>query len=292
MPAPSVIHPASPALDASAVADVVAAALREDVGTGDVTTLALVDGSLVASGDLLAKASGVIAGLPVAEAVFRSIAPAVGFEVLVADGSRVDAGDAPVRVASVSGPAGSLLTAERTALNLLGRLSGIATLTRRYVDAVAGTGAVILDTRKTTPGLRALEKYAVRCGGGSNHRFGLYDAILIKDNHLAAAGGVGPAVRLARAARSDLAVEVEADTLDQVREALDAGADRILLDNMSIANLRAAVALVAGRVPLEASGGVSLATVRAIAETGVDCISVGALTHSAVALDVSLEFSS
>jgi nicotinate-nucleotide pyrophosphorylase (carboxylating) len=192
-------------------------------------------------------------------------------------------------LARVSGPARAILTGERLALNLLGRLSGIATLTRRYVDAVAGTGAVILDTRKTTPGLRALEKYAVRCGGGTNHRLGLYDAILIKDNHLRAAGGVRQAVSAARHARPELSVEVEAETLAQVEEALAAGADRILLDNMSVPALRAAVALVEGRCQLEASGGVSLATARAIAETGVNFISVGALTHSATAIDVSLE---
>jgi nicotinate-nucleotide pyrophosphorylase (carboxylating) len=268
---------------------VVAAGLREDVGAGDVTTLALVDPSLRYRAELLLKAPGVVAGLDIARAVFAALADDIRFDAFVADGTRFDRVDEPVLLAEISGSAAAMLTGERLALNLLGRLSGIATLTRRYVDAVSGTGAVILDTRKTTPGLRALEKYAVRCGGGTNHRIGLFDAILIKDNHLRAAGGVGPAVALARRARRDLPVEVEAETLAQVRDALEAAADRILLDNMTPDLLREAVALVNGRAALEASGGVSLATVRAIAETGVDFISVGALTHSATALDVSLE---
>jgi nicotinate-nucleotide pyrophosphorylase (carboxylating) len=204
-----------------------------------------------------------------------------------ADGVQV--AEPPVVLAEIEGRLRVVLAGERTALNLLARLSGIATLTRAYVDAVAGTGAVILDTRKTTPGLRALEKYAVRCGAGTNHRQGLYDAILIKDNHLRAAGGVGPAVRLARAAQPALLIEVETETLDEVGEALAAGADRILLDNMPLPLMRRAVDLVAGRIPLEASGGVTLVTIRSIAETGVDFISVGALTHAARSLDVSLE---
>jgi nicotinate-nucleotide pyrophosphorylase (carboxylating) len=291
MPAGSVAHPSSPplALSSAEIAAVIAAGLREDVGTGDVTTEALVGPRLRSRADLLLKAPGVVAGLDVAAAVLRSLASDLSFEALAADGARFGQADVPVTLARVEAPTRALLTGERLALNLLGRLSGIATLTRRYVDSVAGTGAVILDTRKTTPGLRALEKYAVRCGGGTNHRLGLYDAILIKDNHLRAAGGVGPAVAQARAARPDLAIEVEAETLAEVGEALAAGADRILLDNMPPPLLREAVGLVAGRCPLEASGGVSLATVRAIAETGVEFISVGALTHSAVALDVSLE---
>jgi nicotinate-nucleotide pyrophosphorylase (carboxylating) len=210
----------------------------------------------------------------------------VRFEPLAGDGDVREA--APLVLADVEGSGRAVLTGERTALNLLGRLCGIATLTRRYVDAVAGTGAVILDTRKTTPGLRSLEKEAVRHGGGQNHRLGLYDAILVKDNHLRLAGGIRATVERLRSL-SPLPVEVEAETLVQVREALEAGADRILLDNMSPPALTEAVALVAGRAQLEASGGVSLATVRAIAETGVDFISVGALTHSARALDVSLE---
>jgi nicotinate-nucleotide pyrophosphorylase (carboxylating) len=288
MPVGSVANPPSPAL-ADAIASVVAAGLAEDVGQGDVTTDAIVPAAAVARAEILVKAPGVVAGLEVAAAVFRAISPAVEFQALVADGTRSSADEVPAVVARLTGPTRALLTGERLALNLLGRLSGVATLTRRYVDEVAGTGVTLLDTRKTTPGLRALEKAAVVAGGGTNHRLGLFDAILIKDNHIAAAGGVAAAVALARAARPDLPIEVEADTLDQVAAALAAGADRILLDNMSLASLRDAVALVGGRVPLEASGGVSLATIRAIAETGVSFISVGALTHSAVALDVSLE---
>jgi nicotinate-nucleotide pyrophosphorylase (carboxylating) len=301
MPAGSVAQPPIPALDVppdpglvgpdpAAVAAVVAAGLHEDVGAGDVTTDALVDPLLRSSAELLLKGPGVLAGLDIAAAVFRALDPAVTFRGLIADGERYEAADLPVTLVAIEGTTSALLTGERLALNVLGRLSGIATLTRRYVEAVEGTGAVILDTRKTTPGLRALEKYAVRCGGGTNHRIGLFDAVLIKDNHLRAAGGVRRAIEAARRARPDLAIEVETETLGQVREALDAGADRILLDNMPLPLLREAVAVVHGRVPLEASGGVSLATVRGIAETGVDCISVGALTHSAVALDVSLEF--
>jgi nicotinate-nucleotide pyrophosphorylase (carboxylating) len=205
--------------------------------------------------------------------------------VISADGSQVDA--APAVLAEVEGPARAILTGERTALNLVGRLSGIATLTRRFVDEVAGTGVAILDTRKTTPGLRAVEKYAVRCGGGVNHRSGLYDAILVKENHIRIAGGI-TAAAAALAGRTE-SIEVEAETLAQVEEALGAGVGRILLDNMTPAELRAAVTLVAGRAKLEASGGVSLETVRSYAETGVDFISVGALTHSARSLHVSLE---
>ena len=208
-------------------------------------------------------------------------------EPRVHDADRVPGG--PTVLLDIEGPAWAVLAGERTALNLVGHLSGIASLTRRFVDAVHGTGAVILDTRKTTPGLRIIEKYAVRCGGGTNHRIGLFDGILIKDNHLRAAGGISSAVRRARLSSSGLSVEVEAETLDDVREAVAAGADRILLDNMSLPRLREAVALVDRRCSLEASGGVTLGTVRAIAETGVDFISVGALTHSAPALDVSLE---
>jgi len=219
--------------------------------------------------------------------VFRALDPELRFERLVDEGATVT-GSNPV--ARVSGPERAILTGERTALNFLGRLSGIATLTRRYVDAVSGTGAAILDTRKTTPGMRVLEKHAVATGGGRNHRFGLDDGVLVKDNHLRAAGSVAAAVERVRAA-TPLPVEVECDTLDQVSEALDAGVDAILLDNMSLAELRAAVALAKGRARLEASGGVTLDTVLAIAETGVDEISVGALTHSARSLDVSLELS-
>jgi len=276
-----------PGLDSTAIGLVVERALLEDVGPGDLTTNALVSVEVQARAQLLLKEPGVVAGVDVALAVFRALSPAMQSDILVPDG-RYCPGPRTV-IATIVGSARAILTGERTALNLLSHLSGIATVTRRYVDAVAGTGAVILDTRKTTPGLRVLDKYAVRAGGGTNHRVGLYDAILIKDNHIAAAGGVRPAVELARSAAPGRPIEVETDTLDQVREAIAAGADQILLDNMTLERLREAVALVAGRCPLEASGGVTLATVRAIAETGVDAISVGALTHSAPSLDVSLE---
>jgi nicotinate-nucleotide pyrophosphorylase (carboxylating) len=255
--------------------------LAEDVGDGDLTSLAVIDEEAVCSGQIVVKAPGVVCGLAVAAEVFDRLG--VTFEPLAAEGDCVEHGP----VARVEGTARSVLTGERLALNLIGRLSGIATLTRRYVDAVEGTGAIILDTRKTTPGLRVLEKHAVACGGARNHRFGLDDGILIKDNHLRIAGSLGRAV--ARALETGVAVEVECDTLDQVREALGAGADSILLDNMTLDELRESVALAGGRARLEASGGVTLETVRAIAETGVHFISVGALTHSARALDVSLE---
>ena len=264
---------------------IVHAALAEDIGAGDVTTEATVDTEAVGTAELLVKEAGVVCGLRAAEATFRVLDPDVSFEALASDG---DAVESPAVVARVTGAERAILTGERVALNFLGRLSGIATLTRRYVDAVAGTGVAVLDTRKTTPGLRALEKHAVACGGGRNHRFGLDDAVLIKDNHLRAAGSIAAAVELVRAA-SDLPVEVECDTLEQVGEALAVGVDAILLDNMSLEQLRAAAALVDGRARLEASGGVILDTIRAIAETGVDEISVGALTHSARSLDVSLE---
>lgn len=255
--------------------------LAEDVGDGDLTSLAVVDEDATCEAQLQLREPGVVCGLDAAAAVFEALGASL--EPLVAEGELVEPGP----VALVAGPARAVLTGERLALNLLGRLSGIATLTRRYVDAVDGTGVAVLDTRKTTPGLRALEKYAVRCGGGRNHRLGLYDGILIKDNHLRLAGSIPGAVR--RAKRAGVPVEVECDTLDQVREALAAGADEILLDNMPLETLREAVALTAGRARLEASGGVTLETVRAIAETGVDFVSVGALTHSARSLDVSLE---
>jgi len=264
----------------------VLAALAEDIGAGDVTTEATVAEDAVGTSDLLLKEPGVLCGLRAAESTFRALDPEVRFEALASDGDLV--GDPPAVVARVSGLLRSMLTGERVALNFLGRLSGIATLTRRYTDAVEGTGAAVLDTRKTTPGLRALEKHAVVCGGGRNHRFGLDDAVLVKDNHLRAAGSVARAVELVRAA-SDLPIEVECETLHQVGEALDVGVDAILLDNMTLDELREAVSLNAGRARLEASGGVSLGTVRSIAETGVDEISVGALTHSARSLDVSLE---
>jgi len=254
--------------------------LAEDAGTGDATTLSVIGEDAACEARILLKEHGVVCGLEIAAAVFEALGARL--EPLAADGDSLRG-----PVARVTGHARAVLTGERLALNLLGRLSGIATLTRRYVDAVEGTGATILDTRKTTPGLRDLEKQAVRCGGGTNHRFRLDDGVLIKDNHLRVAGSIGEAVTRART--TGLPVEVECDTIAQVGEAVEAGADRILLDNMTPGELREAVALVAGRAELEASGGVNLDTVRAIAETGVDFISVGALTHSARALDVSLE---
>ena len=267
------------------LARIVEAALAEDVGSGDVTGLAL-DPEQRCQALLLLKEPGVVAGLPAARAVFAYLDPDVAFTPLVEDGGQV--GDAPQVLARLEGTARAILTGERVALNLLGRLCGIATLTRRYVDAVEGTDATILDTRKTTPGLRALEKYAVRCGGGRNHRFGLYDAALVKDNHVRLTGGIGGAVQRLRAA-TGLPLEVEVDTLDQLREALELDVERVLLDNFTPALAREAVALTDRRAVLEVSGGVTLDTVRAYAETGVDFVSVGALTHGARSLDVSLE---
>jgi nicotinate-nucleotide pyrophosphorylase (carboxylating) len=271
---------------------VVELALAEDLGWGDVTTAAVVGAGRPARADLLVKGEGVLAGLPVAALVFTTVDPGVAVTPLVADGTPVTPG---AIVARLAGPAGSLLRAERVALNLLQRLSGIASVTARYVAAVQGTRARIVDTRKTTPGLRALEKYAVRAGGGSNHRFNLADGVLIKDNHLLAAAAegrsLGDVVRQARArAPHTLRIEVEVETLAQLDEALAAGADAVLLDNMPVELLRQAVARTGGRAITEASGGITLATVRAVAETGVDLISVGALTHSAPALDISLDF--
>jgi nicotinate-nucleotide pyrophosphorylase (carboxylating) len=263
-------------------------ALAEDIGPGDVTTLATVPAEAVGRAVFLAKAPGVVAGLPVAEAVFREVDPGARFTPLIEEGEYVLPG---ARLAVVEGPARALLTGERVALNFLQHLSGIATRTRRFVGLVAGTGARIVDTRKTVPGLRALAKYAVRVGGGANHRFALYDGVLIKDNHILAAGGIGAAVARAReAAPHLLRIEVEAEGLDQVREALEAGADLVLLDNMDLPTLREAVALCRGRARTEASGGVNEETARAIAETGVDLISIGALTHSVTALDISLDW--
>lgn len=269
-----------------AIQEAVTAALAEDVGTGDVTTEATVPAEAVGTAEILLKEPGVICGLAVAEATFRALDEDVRFDALVDDGEVVT--DVPAPVATVTGAERAILTGERVALNFLGRLSGIATLTKRYSDALAGTRAAVLDTRKTTPGLRALEKYAVACGGGKNHRFGLDDAVLVKDNHLRAAGSITLAVERVREL-SDLPVEVECESLDQVGEALTAGVEAILLDNMSLDGLRSAVALAGGRARLEASGGITLDNIRAVAETGVDEISVGALTHSARSLDVSLE---
>jgi nicotinate-nucleotide pyrophosphorylase (carboxylating) len=261
------------------------AALAEDVGEGDVTTEAVVDADVTGSAVIVLKEPGVVCGLGIVETVFRALDGEVEVEPLVDEGALVESGTA---VARLTGPLRAILTGERTALNFLGRLSGIATLTRRYVDAVEGTGVAILDTRKTTPGLRVLEKHAVAVGGGRNHRLGLDDGVLIKDNHLRVGGSIHDAVERARTS-THLPIEVECDTIEQVSEALEAGADAILLDNMTPDGLVAAVVLVRGRARLEASGGVTLENVRAIAETGVDEISIGALTHSARSLDVSLE---
>jgi nicotinate-nucleotide pyrophosphorylase (carboxylating) len=268
---------------------VVRTALAEDVGSGDRTTNGIVPPDARCRAQLLVQEPGVVCGVVAAQAVFQALDPSMRVTTLLDEGAQVPG---PAAVAELEGSARAVLTGERTALNLLGRLCGIATLTRRYVDRVEGTGVTIIDTRKTTPGLRALEKYAVRCGGGSNHRAGLDDAILVKDNHLRFVGGIGPALDALRAAANGsrpVTVEVEAETLDEVAEALDAGVERILLDNMTPAEISAAVALTAGRAKLEASGGISLKSVRTYAETGVDFISIGALTHSARSLDVSLE---
>jgi nicotinate-nucleotide pyrophosphorylase (carboxylating) len=267
------------------VLDLIDRALAEDLGSGDITTAAVVPAGAGARATIEQRAPGVPAGLGVAEAVFRRIDPAISFTALAEDGGW----RRPGPLAELSGSAAGILAGERVALNFLGRLSGVATLTARFVEAVEGTGARILDTRKTTPGLRELEKEAVRAGGGTNHRHGLYDAVLVKENHSALAGGVGEATRRALAGAPDgVTVEVECATPAEVEEALAAGAGRILLDNMGPAELNRAVLLVDGRAELEASGGVTLQGVREIAECGVDWISVGALTHSAPALDVSL----
>ena len=269
--------------------DIVRRALDEDLGAaGDVTSLATVAPDARATGRLGARQAGVIAGLDVAATVFDLVSEGhVTFERAVEDGALVQPGTV---LATASGPMRAVLTAERTALNFLGHLSGVATLTRRWVDAVEGTGAQIRDTRKTMPGLRALEKYAVVCGGGVNHRMSLSDAALVKDNHVVAAGGVVPAFERVRAACPGLPIEIEVDTLDQARAVLDAGADLVLLDNMPVDDLRAAVAYAAGRAKLEASGGLTLENARAVAETGVDYLSIGALTHSAPVLDIGLDF--
>ncbi|MCL0079618.1 carboxylating nicotinate-nucleotide diphosphorylase [Dehalococcoidia bacterium] len=267
-------------------------AIMEDLGQGDVTTDALIPPALEVRASILVKASGVLAGIEVAEIVFQQVDPSLVFERLVQDGTGMQAGSI---VGVVTGKAAGILKAERVALNFLQHLSGIATETAKYVAAVAGTRARILDTRKTTPGLRLLEKYAVRTGGGQNHRQNLGDGVLIKDNHLAAlrAGGVGlgEGVKRARAnVPRHLKIEVEVDAVEQAQIALDAGADILLLDNMRTTDMRRVVELVDGRALTEASGGITLGNVRAVAETGVDFISIGALTHSVKALDISLEF--
>lgn len=274
-------------LSADEIERLLDAALAEDVGAGDVTSEAVVPEDAVLAADMRTREDIVVAGLDIALAVFRRLAPAARVEALVADGARAPAG---TTLARIEGPARGLLTAERTALNIVQHLSGIATLTRAFVDRIAGTGATLLDTRKTVPGLRRLAKYATAVGGARNHRLGLYDAVLIKDNHIAVCGGVGAAVAAAKA-RGLGPVEVECDSLDQVADALEAGAERVLLDNMDPAHMREAVAMARGRAKVEASGGVTLETVRDIAETGVDFISVGRITHSAPAVDIGLDFS-
>ncbi|MDW8072529.1 MAG: carboxylating nicotinate-nucleotide diphosphorylase, partial [Anaerolineae bacterium] len=271
-----------------AAAPLIELALAEDIGPGDVTTQAILSPDAQVHGYIIAKEAGVIAGLPVAEMVFRKMAPTVCFIARVEEGEEVPRGTV---IAEVMGPAHTVLAAERTALNFLQRMSGVATFTRSFVDAVACTATTILDTRKTLPGWRVLDKYAVRMGGGVNHRMGLYDMILIKDNHVAAVGSIRSAVERARAAHPHLPIEVEVHNLTELQEALEIipPVDRILLDNMNLEEMRQAVAITAGRVPLEASGGITLGRVVEVAETGVDYISVGALTHSAVALDISME---
>jgi nicotinate-nucleotide pyrophosphorylase (carboxylating) len=267
-------------------------ALAEDIGSGDVTTLATVPEDAGARAYMVAREPLTVAGLAFAEEAFRQLSSAAACKRMVQDGAFASAGD---KLLHVYGPARAILSAERVALNFVQRLSGVATLTAKYVATVKGTGVRILDTRKTTPGWRRFEKYAVACGGGQNHRIGLFDLVLIKDNHLAALREETPnaifaAVQRARTAYPGLKIEVEADTIEQVGQAAEAGADIILLDNMSPALLHSAVGLVAGRARTEASGGVNLQTVRAIAESGVDYISVGALTHSARAVDIGLDF--
>jgi nicotinate-nucleotide pyrophosphorylase (carboxylating) len=281
MPTPS----SAPELQA-AIDRVIDAALAEDVGPGDVTSQAVIPADLQFHGVMAAREPMVVAGLPLVAEVFRRVVPQAKVTFEAADGGKVEAGSV---IALLDGPAAGLLTAERTALNLLQHLSGIATLTRRYADAIAQSKAILLDTRKTVPGLRHLAKYATRLGGAQNHRMGLYDGVLIKDNHIAVCGSVKEAVTRAKTA-STLPVEVECDRLDQVVDALEAGADIILLDNMTNTQLREAVALISGRAKTEASGGVTLETIAGIAATGVDYISVGRLTQSAPAVDIGLDW--
>ncbi|MEQ9691011.1 MAG: carboxylating nicotinate-nucleotide diphosphorylase [Bauldia litoralis] len=270
------------------VADAVQAALKEDLGrAGDMTSDATIPADVPARAVLATRKPGVLAGLALAEAAFREIDPSVRFAASRRDGDRLERGDV---VAEIEGPARAILAGERVALNFLCHLSGVATATREMVDKVAHTSARICDTRKTLPGLRAFEKYAVRCGGGANHRFGLDDAILIKDNHIAVAGGVAPAIEAARSYAGHLVkIEIEVDTLDQLREAMDARPDAVLLDNMTPDQIREAVGIIAGRAVAEASGNVTAATVAAIAEAGVDRISSGWITHSAPSLDLGLD---
>lgn len=276
-------------LPASLYRDIVRRALDEDLAeAGDLTSEACIPAESTSVAEIGVRRPGVVAGLEVGAAVFHALDPDVTVESTVADGDRVEAGQV---LGTVEGRSRSILTAERTALNLMGRMSGVATATARLVDAVAGTGAVIVDTRKTMPGLRVLDKYAVRMGGGRNHRFGLYDAVLIKDNHIIAAGGIAPAVEAVRARVGHMVkIEVEVETLDQLDELLEVGADAVLLDNMEPATLTEAVTRVHGRMVTEASGTVTLETARVIAETGVEYISTGWITHSPPQLDIALDF--
>jgi len=272
--------------------DLIVAALREDLGSrGDITTMAVCDHDTPAHAKIIAKEDGIVAGIKVGEQVFKTVNHQIDFVAQVSDGKAIAHG---TTIAEIRGASAGILTAERTALNFLGRLSGIATLTNQFAQRIKDTKAVLLDTRKTMPGWRLLEKHAVRCGGGQNHRLGLHDMFLVKDNHIAAAGSIGAAVLRCREYMQKLAfkteIEVEARTFAEVQEAVELAVDRIMLDNMTCEEMRRCVQWVAGRVPLEASGNVTLETVRAIAETGVDFISAGALTHSAKSLDVSLLF--
>jgi nicotinate-nucleotide pyrophosphorylase (carboxylating) len=298
-------HPADPLPDPALVREAILRFLAEDVGRGDVTTQRVVPASAIVGAWIVARQACVVAGLPFAQMVFEELQDPgndlrlpgafVSFRAEVQDGVAVAHG---ARLARLEGPAAPILTGERLALNLLQRLSGIATVTRRYADALAGTGASVSDTRKTTPGLRLFEKYAVRVGGGRNHRFGLYDAVLIKDNHVAAAGGIGPALRAAqRAAGPRVLIQLEVDCLEQLDQALDVGLDAVLLDNMTPGMVAEAVARIrqhprGGSCWIEASGGITLENVRAYGEAGADTISVGALTHSAAAVDIALDFDS
>lgn len=268
--------------------DIVRLALAEDVGIGDITTFLVVDSEITARAEIMARQDMVVTGMEAAHRTFEQVDDSIKFDRMVNDGDLIDSG---VIMAGVSGPAGSILTAERVALNFLMRLSGVATLTARFVEMVRAHNVKIVDTRKTTPGMRALEKAAVRAGGGGNHRFGLFDGVLIKDNHIAAAGSITHAVTRAKAgAPHTIKVEVEVEDLRELEEAIEAGADAVLLDNMTPAEMRKAVAVAKGRVLLEASGGITLDTVDQAAASGVDIISIGALTHSAPAVDISLNF--
>ncbi len=273
-------------IDLRAIRDLLEMALREDIGTGDITSESIVPADAQAVATIMSKSDGIIAGLDVAAEIFRMLDPEVNFRKLVSDGDQVHSGQ---ELATAEGSARSILTAERTVLNFLQRLSGIATMTSEYVRAASGYPAKIIDTRKTTPGWRVLEKYAVRVGGGHNHRFGLYDAVLIKDNHIAVAGGVAEAVSRARERiPHTMKIEVEGKTMDQVREAIESGADIIMPDNMDVDGIAEAARLINGRAIVEASGGIGLKDIPAIAAAGVDLISIGALTNAAPPLDISM----